>query len=194
MLREESVQRISMWCHWISFTGMWGNWSIHCRLGRILPRSHEKLSDNSKVFSSVCICRNFVDVVHCYVKGRICPEDLNVMPLDIIHRYVRQLENQQPFVVVLQFIINELKWSSLKMIEVGLKFRRNHNLRCKHQIVYIPRRKHLRERWLQWIVEKYISESWGDASGLNCKYFLEMLGYYQSIVPLFLSRFLCVTL
>ena len=84
-------------------------YTIHCRLGRILPRSHEKLSDNSKVFSSVCICRNFVDVVHCYVKGRICPEDLNVMPLDIIHRYVRQLENQQPFVVVLQFTINELK-------------------------------------------------------------------------------------
>ena len=44
------------------------------------------------------------------------------------------------------------------MIEVGLKFRRNYQLRCKHQIVYIPRRKHLRERWLQWIVEKHISE------------------------------------
>ena len=44
------------------------------------------------------------------------------------------------------------------MIEVGLKFRRNHNLRCKHLIVYIPRRKHLRECWLQWIVGKYISE------------------------------------
>ena len=40
-------------------------------------------------------------------------------------------------------------WSSPKMIEVGLKFRRNHHLRCKHQIVYIPLHKHLKERWLQ---------------------------------------------
>ena len=48
-------------------------------------------------------------------------------------------------------------WSSPKMIEVGLKFRRNHHLRCKHQIVYIPWRKHLREHWLQWIVEKHMS-------------------------------------
>ena len=70
--------------------------TVHCRLGRILPRSHEKLSDNSKVFSPVCICRNFVDVVHCYFKGRICPEDLNVMPLGIIHRYVRQLGTNSP--------------------------------------------------------------------------------------------------
>ena len=37
------------------------------------------------------------------------------------------------------------------MIEAGSKFRRIHHLRCKHQIVHIPRRKHLRERWLPWI-------------------------------------------
>ena len=42
-------------------------------------------------------------------------------------------------------------WSSSKVIEVGSKFRRNYHLRCKHQIVYIPRRKHLRERWFQWV-------------------------------------------
>ena len=40
-------------------------------------------------------------------------------------------------------------WSSPKMIEVGLKFRRNHHLRCKHQIVYIPLHRHLKECWLQ---------------------------------------------
>ena len=38
-----------------------------------------------------------------------------------------------------------------KMIEVGLKFRRNHHLRYKHHILHIPQRKHPRERWLQWI-------------------------------------------
>ena len=48
---------------------------------------------------------------------------------------------------------------SSKVVEVSSKFRRNHYLRCEHQIVYIPLRKHSRERWLQWIIWESISMS-----------------------------------